>query len=87
MATLATTKMSSKGQIVIPEEVRTRLKLKAGAQFIVVGENDVVILKAISPPSMDEFNTLITEAKRQAKSAGLQPSHVEAAIAKVRSRK
>ena len=87
MATLATTKMSSKGQVVIPEEVRNRLKLKAGAQFVVIGENDVVIFKTIAPPAMDEFDTLIAEAKRQAKSAGLKPSHVDAAIAKVRSRK
>ena len=87
MATLATTKMSSKGQVVIPEEVRNRLKLKAGAQFVVIGENDVVIFKTIAPPSMDEFDNLVAEAKRQAKSAGLKPSHVEAAIAKVRRRK
>ena len=73
--------------MVIPEEVCRRMKLKAGAQFVVVGENDVVILKVISPPSMSEFDTLIAEAKRQAKSADLKPSHVEAAIAKVRSRK
>jgi AbrB family looped-hinge helix DNA binding protein len=38
MGTLATTRMSSKGQIVIPEEVRKRLYLKTGAQFVVVGE-------------------------------------------------
>ena len=87
MATLATTKMSSKGQVVIPEEVRNRLKLKAGAQFVVIGENDVVIFKTIAPPSMDEFDNLVAEAKRQAKSAGLKPSHVEAAITKVRRRK
>jgi len=87
MATLATTKMSSKGQVVIPDEIRKRMKLKAGAQFVVIGENDVVIFKTIAPPAMDEFDTLIAEAKRQAKSAGLKPSHVDAAIAKVRSRK
>jgi len=87
MATLATTKMSSKGQVVIPDEIRKRMKLKAGAQFVVIGENDVVIFKTIAPPAMDEFDTLIAEAKRQAKSAGLKPSHVDAAIAKVRSHK
>jgi AbrB family looped-hinge helix DNA binding protein len=47
MANLATTKMSSKGQVVIPENIRKQLNLKAGAQFIVVGEKDVVILKSI----------------------------------------
>ena len=59
MANIATTKMSSKGQAVIPEEIRERLKLKRGSQFVVVSEKDVVILKVISPPSMDEFDALI----------------------------
>lgn len=87
MAILATTKMSSKGQVVIPDEIRKRMKLKTGAQFVVIGENDVVIFKTIAPPSMNEFDTLIAEANRQAKSAGLKPSHVDAAISKVRSRR
>ena len=52
MASVSTTKMSSKGQVVIPENIRKRLNLKAGAQFVVLGEKDVVILKNISPPSM-----------------------------------
>ena len=50
MSSLATTKMSSKGQIVIPEIIRKRLGLKAGVQFVVVGSEDVVILKAIKSP-------------------------------------
>ncbi len=83
MANLATTKMSSKGQVVIPEDIRKRLRLKAGSQFVVVGENDVVILKAISPPSMNEFDTLIAEARRQGKEAGLKQSDITKAIAKV----
>jgi len=31
--------------------------------FVVVGDNDVVILKAISPPSIKEFDGLIAEAR------------------------
>ncbi|MBU1704531.1 MAG: AbrB/MazE/SpoVT family DNA-binding domain-containing protein, partial [Nanoarchaeota archaeon] len=53
---IAITRMSSKGQVVIPENIRRNLNLKAGAQFIVVGDKDVVILKSISPPSIDEFD-------------------------------
>jgi AbrB family looped-hinge helix DNA binding protein len=87
MANLATTKMSSKGQVVIPEDIRKRLKLKAGTQFVVVGENDVVILKSISPPSISEFDTLIAEARKQGKEAGLKQSDITEAIAKVRGRK
>lgn len=87
MANLATTKMSSKGQVVIPEDIRKRLKLKAGSQFVVVGENDVVILKAISPPSMEEFDALIAEARQKGKEAGLKPSDITDAVAKARGRK
>lgn len=87
MSDLATTKMSSKGQVVIPENIRKRLKLKTGAQFVVVGDNDVVILKAISPPAMEEFDQIIADARKQAKKAGLKKSDVTAAIAKVRRQK
>ena len=87
MANLATTKMSSKGQVVIPEDIRNRLNLKAGSQFVVVGEKDVVIFKSISQPSMEEFDRLIAEARRQAKEAGLKKSDVYSAVAKARGRK
>ena len=86
MRTVATTRMSSKGQVVIPEEVRKCLRLETGAQFIVVGENDVVILKTISPPSMSEFDGIVSRARRQAKAAGMKPSDITRAVAKVRGR-
>ncbi len=84
MDTIATTRMSSKGQVVIPENIRKRLKLNPGAQFVVVGEGDVVILKAISVPNLENFDTLIQEARRQAKAAGLKRSDVSRAISKAR---
>ncbi len=87
MESLATTRMSSKGQVVIPEEIRDRLGLKAGTQFVVVGNRDTVILKAISAPSVEEFNDLIGQARRQARRAGLRKSDVEAAVTRVRGRK
>ena len=87
MPGLSTTKMSSKGQVVIPEDIRRRLGLKAGSQFVVVGEKDTVILKAISPPSLEEFDQLIAEARKQAVKVGLKRSDITAAIAKVRGHK
>ena len=87
MKSLATTKMSSKGQVVIPEEIREQIGLKAGSQFVVVGEKDVVILKSISCPSMKEFDELIARARKQARLSGLKRSDIKAAIAKVRKQK
>ena len=76
MKPIATTKMSSKGQVVIPENIREDLGLKAGSQFVVVGEKDVVILKSITPPSMKDFDSLISKARKQAKGAGLKRSDI-----------
>ncbi len=87
MANVSTTKMSSKGQVVIPENIRKQLKLKAGAQFVVVGEKDVVILKNISPPSLDEFDHLIADARKKGKQAGLKKADIKDAILKVREHK
>jgi len=86
MAKLATTKMSSKGQVVIPEEVRDRLGLKAGVQFVVIGERDVVILKTLSTPSRAEFDDLVNEARKQARKAGLKRSDIRKTTNKVRGR-
>jgi AbrB family looped-hinge helix DNA binding protein len=87
MRAMATTKMSSKGQVVIPEEIRTQLGLDAGTQFIVLGEDDVVILKMIMAPSMKDFDRLIRRARAQAKAAGLKPAEISAAVAEVRKRR
>lgn len=84
MTTVETTRMSSKGQIVIPEEIRKRLGLRAGDKFLVVGDKDVVILKSISSPSLDEFDGLITKARKQAERAGIKRSDITEAVAKSR---
>ena len=86
MTSLATTKMSSKGQVVIPETIRKQLNLKAGAQFVVVGDKDVVILKSISPPSVDEFDELIAEARKKGKQAGIKKSDISEAIVNARGK-
>jgi len=85
MELISTTKMSSKGQVVIPEAVRKKLGLVTGDQFIVVGEGDVLILKVISKPSIKEFDSVIKKARRQAKAAGLKRSNIKEAIRKVRT--
>ena len=87
MANVSTTKMSSKGQVVIPENIRKQLNLKVGSQFIVVGDKDVVILKNISPPSLDEFGDIIADVRKKARQAGIKKSDISKAIEKVRGKK
>lgn len=85
MGSVATTKLSSKGQVVIPEEIRLRLGLKAGAEFVVVGERDVVILKSIAPPAMKDFDDLVRRARSAARSQGLRRSDVRKAVLQARA--
>jgi AbrB family looped-hinge helix DNA binding protein len=84
MSSVATTRLSSKGQVVIPEEIRQRLGLEAGAQFVVVGEGDVVVLKAVQPPSIRQFDQLVGAARKAARRAGLKRRDVAAAVRRAR---
>ena len=85
MPKLATTKMSSRGQVVIPEEIRKRLGLGSGSQFVVIAEGDVVILKSLIAPSMNQFEKMIAKARDQARKVGLKKTDIKAAIKAARS--
>lgn len=86
MSKLATTKLSSKGQVVIPEEIRNQMKLHTGDQFLVVAEKDVVILKAITPPDLREYTNLIAKTRLAAKKAGLTQDAIKEAITEAREK-
>ncbi len=83
----STTKLSSRGQVVIPEEIRNRLGLEPGDQFVVVGEGNVVVLKTLQPPNVKEFKALLDKVQKAAKAAGVTPEDVQKAIREVRASK
>jgi AbrB family looped-hinge helix DNA binding protein len=85
--TVATTKMSSRGQVVIPESIRDELGLEAGVQFAVFGQDDVVMFKVINPPSTEEYEVLKRRLRQQAREAGLKRSDIPKAVARVRRRR
>ncbi len=85
--TVATTKMSSRGQVVIPETIRDQLKLAPGVQFAVFGQEDVIMFKIIHPPTTEEFTRLKGELQHQARQNGLKQADIPKAIAKVRARR
>ena len=83
---VSTTKMSFKGQAVIPPQIRELLALEAGSRFIVVGDKDAVILKRIVAPSLSEFDGLIRQARSQEENARLKQSDIDNAIKQVRGK-
>ena len=64
-----TVKMSSKGQIVIPQDIREELRVSEGTVFAVFGTKDTIVLKKIETPRKEE---LIKDLENLAKKARKQ---------------
>ena len=79
-------KVGIKGQVVIPEEIRTALGLEPGARFVVLSDKDVVILKRIDAPARKEVQALAAKVRKQARRAGIKPADAQKAIRSVRRR-
>ena len=84
MRSASTTTLSSKGQVVIPEEIRERLGLEPGVQFVVIADRDVVIFKLLEPPAFGDFKTLVAQARKVAKQTGLTRADIANAVKRVR---
>lgn len=73
---ILTTKMSSKGQIVIPNEIRLEFDMDEGTIFAVLGKKDTIILKKIHTPSPEslirELGLIAKEGKQRLQQKGLQ---------------
>ncbi len=87
MSQVATTKMSSRGQVVIPELIRESLNFHAGTQFIVLGQGDTIVLKSITPPPVSKFKNLLAKAEKAAKESGLKKTDVDEVITQSRKNK
>ena len=78
MATIAA--MSSRGQIVLPIAIRRKLGLGEGTQFLVVTDNENILLKPVKDPSLDEFYSLIEQAQKTAAQLGLTEDEINTEI-------
>lgn len=85
MDMLATTRLSTKGQVVIPEMIRKQLGLEVGAQFVVFGQGDTVIFKTLAPPSRRGLSAMLKKAQAEARRAGMKRADVSRAIKEVRA--
>ena len=84
MRTVELTKTSAKGQVVIPAGIRRKLKIKSGTRFAVYCKDDVVMLKKITIPTVEEFEKITSETSKIAKERGITDKDIEDAIMEVR---
>ncbi|MBU4070064.1 MAG: AbrB/MazE/SpoVT family DNA-binding domain-containing protein [Nanoarchaeota archaeon] len=60
------TKISSKGQVVIPREIRERLKVKEGNLFLVIDQDNSICLKKIEIPKIKTWQAATKPFKKAA---------------------
>jgi len=82
------TKVSQKGQVVIPQEIREKLGIKTGTRLAVFGAGDTVILKKIYIPSLEEeFLKVAQETIAIAKKRGVTEDDVQKEVEAYRAEK
>lgn len=79
------TRVSSKGQVVIPDLIREKLGLKSGSRLLVFGEGDTIILKKVGLPGSSTKETL-TSIRKKIRSLGITRADVDREIQAVRAR-
>jgi AbrB family looped-hinge helix DNA binding protein len=80
------TKMSSKGQVVIPQRLRDRMHIKEGSKFAVVGMDDTIILKKLEPPKWEDFDRAVGKLRKLGKEKDISEKAVEKAVKESRKR-
>ncbi len=80
------TSLSSRGQVVIPQDIRERMHLQEGEKFVVIGEEDTILLKKLEQPSFKDFDKLLKKTREFAKKKEITSKDVEEVIQRVRNR-
>ena len=78
----STTKVSSKGQVVIPANVRKAASLRKGEKILAIAVGDTVVLKKIVDKSFEETLKPVWAKVRQ---MGLTEEDINALIEKARA--
>lgn len=85
---METTKMSSRGQVVIPENIRAEVSASEGTLFAVVGNKDTIVLKKIGLPSKEalikDLEKIALEGKKRLESKGFKESDIPSLVQKSR---
>ena len=68
----------------LPVSIRRKLNLGEGSQFLVISDDENILLKPVREPSLDEFYSLIEKAQETAKKIGLTEEDINAVIREMR---
>ena len=79
--------MSSKGQFVIPRDIREEMKIRQQDRFIIVHDNDSILLKKIKREEANaKMKKLLDKFSRQFQDAGITSDDLKEEIKRARAR-
>lgn len=79
------TKLSEKGQVVIPNEIRKQMKLREGMKFLVLGVEDTIILRRLElSKERLRLKQLLEKSRRKARKLGFSQVEIEKLIRETR---
>lgn len=88
MSDVELTHMTSKGQVVIPQEIRNEINAGEGTVFAVFGSGDKILLKKIQKPTREElkrdWRRLVGEGRKKAGELGIKEASVPKLVHKRR---
>lgn len=80
MSDVETTRVSSRGQVVIPKAIREELELEEGDQLAVYGQDDAIVLRRVRVPEAEELREVLVQGSEQASERQLTREDVMEAV-------
>jgi AbrB family looped-hinge helix DNA binding protein len=81
----ARTRVSSKGQVVLPSALRKSMGIKDGDEFEVFGDKETIVLKKIDKEALErEFKAIVAPIRKRIKDRGITKKDLKKIIKEVR---
>ncbi len=72
------TRLSEKGQVVIPHEIRKKMKLKEGTRFVILGVDDTIVLRKLEiSQERLRLKQLLAKSREIAQKTGFSQEEIE----------
>lgn len=85
MTQIQVTSVSSKGQVVIPNDIRETMGISIGTKIILFTDGNNLLLKPIQSPQFDAFKKLVKESKQIVTKTGFKKANLQKLIKQVRN--
>ena len=79
------TKLSSKGQVVIPADIRGELRLESGTPFAVSVQDSTILLKKVELPEIKSWDEVTKPFRDAARKARFTEAELDILISEVRA--